>query len=42
MNRDNWHEGDFNLFWFNVESNVSQRIQSWRAAQLEPFSLEVK
>ena len=31
MNRENWHEGDFNLFWFNVEKNVSRRTQIWHS-----------
>ena len=29
LDRDDWHEGDFNLFWFNVEENVRQRAQNW-------------
>ena len=29
LDRKDWHEGDFNLFWFNVENNVRQRTQNW-------------
>lgn len=31
MDRENWHEGDFNLFWFNVKDNVSRRTQNWHS-----------
>ena len=29
LDREDWHEGDFNLFWFNVEENVRRRTQNW-------------
>ena len=29
LDRQDWHEGDFNLFWFNVEDNVRRRTQNW-------------
>lgn len=28
IHRENWHVGDFNLFWPNVRQNVHQRIQA--------------
>ena len=29
LDREDWHEGDFNLFWFNVEENLRRRTQNW-------------
>jgi len=26
LRRDNWHNGDFNLFWANIRANASERI----------------
>ena len=41
LDRKDWHEGDFNLFWFNVEENVRQRTQNWLSnhATAEPVEL---
>lgn len=29
LQRDNWHSGDFNLFWPNVRANVHQRVTAY-------------
>ena len=41
LDREDWHEGDFNLFWFNVEENLRQRTQNWLSnhATTEPVEL---
>ena len=34
LDRKDWHEGDFNLFWFNVEDNVRRRTQNWLSSHI--------
>ena len=34
LDRQDWHEGDFNLFWFNVEDNVRRRTQNWLSSHI--------
>ena len=26
LHRDNWHVGDFNLFWSDIRDNVHERV----------------
>lgn len=33
IHRDNWHVGDFNLFWSNVRANVHERIETHERQQ---------
>ena len=28
LHRDNWHVGDFNLFWSNIRDNVHERVEA--------------
>ena len=29
IHQNNWHVGDYNLFWENIRSNVTDRIRSF-------------
>ena len=41
LDREDWHEGDFNLFWFNVEENVRRRTQNWLSNPANPQPAEL-
>ena len=41
LDRNDWHEGDFNLFWFNVEENVLRRTQNWLSSRAKPQPSEL-
>jgi len=41
LDREDWHEGDFNLFWFNVEENVIRRTQNWLSDHAHPQPAEL-
>ena len=41
LDREDWHEGDFNLFWFNVEENVRRRTQNWLSSHTKPQPAEL-
>ena len=41
LDREDWHEGDFNLFWFNVEENLRRRTQNWLSNPGNPQPAEL-
>jgi hypothetical protein len=32
LHRENWHVGDFNLFWHNVRYNTLERMNAYLSA----------